>query len=53
MWQPIEAVRQVRPDHAVEVKVGGVWHVGYTLDWKRTSTTSGPARVGELVKVRE
>lgn len=52
MWQKVEAVRQVRPDHMVEVKVGGVWHLGYTLEWARRHTMGGETQIGELVRVR-
>lgn len=48
----VQAVRQVRADWLIEVRVDGVWHLAYTLSFPcRTHTMGGEVRVGDLVRV--
>jgi hypothetical protein len=53
MWQKIEDERQTRPDHMVEIKVGGRWMLGCDAEWQVTHTMGMPGSVvGMLVKPR-
>jgi hypothetical protein len=52
MWLVVEEIRQCRRDFLVEVRVGGAWYLAHTLEWFRTHTMGGTARVGDYVRFR-
>lgn len=50
-WYAIEAQRQIRPDHMVEVLVNGEWHLGYSLVWMHNHTLGHPhGCIGQWVR---
>jgi hypothetical protein len=49
-WRPVQGVRQTRPDHMVEVLVGGQWRMACNLEHQRRHTMGGEVLVGSLVR---
>ena len=43
----VTAIRQTRPDHFVEVRIAGRWHLAYDCVWPWTHTTGRAVVVGD------
>ncbi len=41
------AARQIRPDHMVEVRIGGKWVLAYSADWSDSALVGSMRRVCE------